>query len=78
MERAPALNRIGVAKGLFEVPDSIDLRSAEVAPYSPHIVHCWRAMRAQRLMIARPLRYSPSGKQMVCGWSGAAAMRSRM
>jgi antitoxin (DNA-binding transcriptional repressor) of toxin-antitoxin stability system len=31
MEQAPALNRIGVAKGLFEVPDSIDLHNAEVA-----------------------------------------------
>ncbi|MFM8737905.1 MAG: type II toxin-antitoxin system Phd/YefM family antitoxin, partial [Betaproteobacteria bacterium] len=31
MEHAPALNRIGVAQGLFEVPDSIDLHNAEVA-----------------------------------------------
>ncbi|MFM8636982.1 MAG: type II toxin-antitoxin system Phd/YefM family antitoxin [Betaproteobacteria bacterium] len=31
MEHTPALNRIGVAKGLFEVPDSIDLHNAEVA-----------------------------------------------
>ncbi len=31
MEQAPALNRIGVAKGHFEVPDSIDLHNAEVA-----------------------------------------------
>ena len=31
MEQAPALNRIGVAGGLFEVPDSIDLHNAEVA-----------------------------------------------
>lgn len=31
MEQAPAVNRIGVAKGLFEVPDSIDLHNAEVA-----------------------------------------------
>ncbi len=31
MEHAPAVNRIGVARGLFEVPDSIDLHNAEVA-----------------------------------------------
>jgi len=31
MEQAPAVNRIGVARGLFEVPDSIDLHNAEVA-----------------------------------------------
>ena len=31
MEQAPAVNRIGVAIGLFEVPDSIDLHNAEVA-----------------------------------------------
>jgi antitoxin (DNA-binding transcriptional repressor) of toxin-antitoxin stability system len=31
MGHAPALKRIGAAKGLFEVPDSIDLHNAEVA-----------------------------------------------
>ena len=32
MEQAPALNRIGVAKGLFEVPDSVLGQSPEVRP----------------------------------------------
>lgn len=31
IERAPAGKRIGVAKGLFEVPDDIDAHNAEVA-----------------------------------------------
>ena len=31
MDAAPAGKRIGVAKGLFEVPDDIDSQNAEVA-----------------------------------------------
>ncbi len=31
LSSVPASNRIGVAKGLFEVPDNIDANNAEVA-----------------------------------------------
>ena len=46
------------------------------APSSRPRIALPAACAAQRLRITRPFRYSPSGKSIVIGWSGAAPSRA--